>query len=185
LAVRNVLVSWVGKTDLRAPTETATVGLGPIAQALDARSFDNVFLISDYPEKEVRAFLDWLGPRSTAKISTMFVKLSGPTDFGEIYEAASKACVKAVGKERATTALTCHLSPGTPAMAAVWIILAKTRFPAELIESSKDHGVRTASVPSGACTPSPRRANLLLQNGCNPCASGARKSNHLKRRMVP
>jgi transcriptional regulator with PAS, ATPase and Fis domain len=32
-------------------------------------------------------------------------------------------------------------------MAAVWIILGKTRFPAELIESSKDHGVRTASVP--------------------------------------
>jgi len=32
-------------------------------------------------------------------------------------------------------------------MAAVWIILAKTRFPAELIESSKEHGVRTASVP--------------------------------------
>ncbi len=32
-------------------------------------------------------------------------------------------------------------------MAAVWIILGKTRFPAELIESSREHGVRTASVP--------------------------------------
>jgi transcriptional regulator with PAS, ATPase and Fis domain len=32
-------------------------------------------------------------------------------------------------------------------MAAVWIILAKTRFPAELIESSIQHGVRTVSVP--------------------------------------
>ena len=32
-------------------------------------------------------------------------------------------------------------------MAAVWIILAKTRFPATLIESSKEHGVRVASVP--------------------------------------
>jgi len=43
--------------------------------------------------------------------------------------------------------LTFHLSPGTPAMAAVWIILSKTRFPATLIESSKDHGVRTVSIP--------------------------------------
>ena len=43
--------------------------------------------------------------------------------------------------------LTFHLSPGTPAMAAVWIILAKTRFPADLIESSAKHGVRTVSVP--------------------------------------
>jgi len=32
-------------------------------------------------------------------------------------------------------------------MAAVWIILAKTRFPAELIESTREHGVVTASVP--------------------------------------
>jgi len=36
---------------------------------------------------------------------------------------------------------------GTPAMAAIWIILAKTRFPAELIESSQQAGVVTASVP--------------------------------------
>jgi len=32
-------------------------------------------------------------------------------------------------------------------MAAVWIILSKTRFPAELIESSQAGGVKTASVP--------------------------------------
>ncbi len=32
-------------------------------------------------------------------------------------------------------------------MAAVWIILAKTQFPAELIQSSKDYGVTTTSVP--------------------------------------
>ena len=43
--------------------------------------------------------------------------------------------------------LTFHLSPGTPAMAAVWILVAKTRHGAELIESSKKHGVHTASVP--------------------------------------
>jgi transcriptional regulator with PAS, ATPase and Fis domain len=42
---------------------------------------------------------------------------------------------------------TFHLSPGTPAMAAVWILIAKTSFPAELIESSREHGVRTANVP--------------------------------------
>ncbi len=73
--------------------------------------------------------------------------LSGPTQFGEIYEAAVRTCVAAVEGRRSDVALTLHLSPGTPAMAAVWIILAKTRFPAELIESSRQHGVRTASVP--------------------------------------
>jgi transcriptional regulator with PAS, ATPase and Fis domain len=32
-------------------------------------------------------------------------------------------------------------------MAAVWMLLAKSRFPAELIESSKEEGVRTVSIP--------------------------------------
>ena len=32
-------------------------------------------------------------------------------------------------------------------MAAVWIILAKTHFPAEPIESSREKGVRTVSFP--------------------------------------
>ncbi|HEX4166243.1 MAG TPA: sigma-54 factor interaction domain-containing protein [Bryobacteraceae bacterium] len=43
--------------------------------------------------------------------------------------------------------LTFHLSPGTPAMAAVWILLSKTGFKAELIESSKQHGVAAVSIP--------------------------------------
>jgi DNA-binding NtrC family response regulator len=147
LDVRRVLVSWIGKTDLRAPAETDKVGMGPIAQALEARAFDAVLLVSDYPADEVKAFLGWLKQRTSTSIDTIFVKLSGPTNFGGIYEAATKACQRALGEHPATTSLTCHLSPGTPAMAAVWIILAKTRFPAEIIESSKDHGVRTASVP--------------------------------------
>ncbi len=65
--------------------------------------------------------------------------LSGPTHFGEIYEASVRNCVAAVEGCRTEVVLTFHLSPGTPAMAAVWVILAKTRFPAELIESSREH----------------------------------------------
>ena len=74
-------------------------------------------------------------------------RLTGPTVFGEIDTAAVRGCETALARNARDTSLTFHLSPGTPAMAAVWIILAKTRFPAELIESSRQHGVRTASVP--------------------------------------
>ncbi len=146
-APKKVLVSWVGRTDLRAPAETDKVGVGPIAQAVEARSFQSILLISDYPETEVKPFLAWLKHRTPARIDPFFVRLSGPTNFGEIYEAATKACGRALGEAQGPISLTFHLSPGTPAMAAVWIILGKTRFPAELIESSKEHGVRTASVP--------------------------------------
>lgn len=145
--MRNILVTWVGNTDLRAPKETNSVGVGPIAQALDARPFDKALLVSDYNEAEVTPYVRWLRQRTSAQINVLLEKLSGPTQFGEIYEAAVRACEKALDRRRDETSLTFHLSPGTPAMAAVWIILAKTRFPAELIESSRQHGVRTASVP--------------------------------------
>jgi DNA-binding NtrC family response regulator len=142
-----LLASWLGTTDLRAPAEEDAVGLGPIAQALDARRFDEVVLLSDYAKPEVDPYVRWLAARTSIPIQVEHRQLSGPTDFGEIYQAAVEVLDRVVGKHAGRVNLTFHLSPGTPAMAAVWIILAKTRFPAELIESSRQHGVRTASVP--------------------------------------
>lgn len=134
-------------TDLRAPREFGQVGLGPIAQAMEARSYDEAALISDYPEGEISAYLDWLKARTATHIRVHYQRLSSPTHFGEIYETAVKVVSETIELYKEDVALTFHLSPGTPPMAAVWVILAKTRFPAELIESSKIHGVHTASVP--------------------------------------
>jgi DNA-binding NtrC family response regulator len=146
-SARRVLVAWVGRTDLRAPLEGPVVGLGPIAQALDARAFDTAYILADYEPAEVGLYVTWLQARSKTKLHVISERLSSPTNFGEIYQAAVRGCTVALEEAPRETALSFHLSPGTPAMAAVWIILGKTRFPAELIESSKEHGVRTASVP--------------------------------------
>jgi transcriptional regulator with PAS, ATPase and Fis domain len=145
--MRKILLAWIGNTDLRAPNESAEVGLGPIAQALEARQFDEAVLLSNYEVRRVTQFVKWLRGRTGTQLDVVDVELSGPTQFGEIYESAVHAVQRALGRQPRHVSLTFHLSPGTPAMAAVWIILGKTRFPAELIESSKDHGVRTASVP--------------------------------------
>jgi len=141
------LVSWLGRTDLHAPAGSPEVGLGPIAQAADALAYDEIVLLADYPRDDVAPYLKWLRARTEARIDTHFVKLTGPTEFAEIYEAATGALHSLIERHDPGLRLTFHLSPGTPAMAAVWIILAKTRFPAELLESSRDHGVRTVSVP--------------------------------------
>ena len=144
----NILISWIGTADLRAPEEKADLGAGPVAQALAARSFDEAYLLTNYAAAAVRTYLFWLGCRSPAvRVRVVREKLSSPTDFGEIYTAAVRACDQVLDSAPDGTSLTFHLSPGTPAMAAIWIILAKTRFPAELIESSRQHGVRTAAVP--------------------------------------
>jgi len=142
-----VLVAWVGTTDLRAPTEEHTVGCGPVAQALAARSFDEVVLLSNFGRGPVKSYVRWLSKRASCHIRVAHRPLSSPTEFGEIYVAAVETLQRIMRRHNNTADLTFHLSPGTPAMAAVWIILAKTRFPAELIESSREHGVRTVSVP--------------------------------------
>ena len=143
----SVLVSWIGHADLKAPSDSDEIGLGPLAQALTWRTFDEAALLSDHAEETSRTYLTWLSGLTPTKLYPYYEPLFGPTHFGEIYEAVVRVVSDVIRRHGPTTELTFHLSPGTPAMAAVWIILAKTRFPAELIESSKEHGVRTASVP--------------------------------------
>jgi DNA-binding NtrC family response regulator len=143
----NVLLAWIGNTDLRAAQGDEQAGAGPIAQALKSRNYEEAFLLSNYPNKEVEPFVKWLGQQCKTKLSVRHVSLDRPTNFGKIYE-ASIALLQAIEKDKhGLPNLTFHLSPGTPAMAAVWILVSKTRFKAELIESSKQHGVATVSVP--------------------------------------
>jgi len=140
--MEQILLAWIGNTDLRSAAGAEDAGIGPVAQAVDAREFDRILLLSDHEASASGRFLAWLEHRAKAPVEVLHAPLSGPTRFGEIY----RACEAAL-RQAPAAALTFHLSPGTPAMAAVWIILSKTRFPAELIESSRQHGVRTASVP--------------------------------------
>jgi len=146
-SIRSILITWIGRTDLEAAEGNPKAGLGPIAQAVVDRDFDEVHLVSDYPKAQSRKFLDWLNLRSTGQYHLHLCTLSGPTEFGEIYESVVSVLTALQGSKGEELGLTFHLSPGTPAMAAVWVILSKTRFPAELIESSRESGVRTVAVP--------------------------------------
>ncbi|MEE9391947.1 MAG: sigma-54 dependent transcriptional regulator [Planctomycetota bacterium] len=145
--MRKILMSWVGLTDLRAPKESDKVGLGPVAQALSQQSYDHVVLMTNYPESDTVPYVDWLRERYSGDLELAVESLSGPTAFGEIHEAVVQRCEAAQESTKSDVKFTFHLSPGTPAMAAVWILLGKTRFQAELIESSRDHGVRVVDVP--------------------------------------
>lgn len=143
----SILFCWLGMTDLRASAGEPDVGLGPIAQAAKAHSYKDMVLLNNWERAKAKKYVSWLRQLTTSHISLQQIFLSGPTNFGEIYQAASNVISDKIKEHGTDTDLVFHLSPGTPAMAAVWIILAKTRYPAVLIESSKEHGVRTAAVP--------------------------------------
>jgi DNA-binding NtrC family response regulator len=142
-----ILTAWIGTADLNAASAGANGQPGPIASALEARTFDRVLLLANQNPQEVRRYVQWLRKRSDAQIELRQVALTSPTAFGEIYATASKALEELQAELDDVPEMTFHLSPGTPAMATVWIMLSATRFPAELIESSIAHGVKTTSFP--------------------------------------
>jgi len=144
---QRVLVAWLGNTDLRASCNELNGELGPIGQAVRELHFDAIHLLSDHAPKQSRRYREWLKERLGMTASPHPVRLSGPTRFDEIYEAAVAVLDELDAGKGGDARFVYHLSPGTPAMAAVWIVLAKTSHPAELIESSLEDGVRTVSFP--------------------------------------
>jgi DNA-binding NtrC family response regulator len=142
-----ILLAWIGKTDLNAAAGEGKVGSGPICAAVSETKYDRVILLNNYPAKDATPYVRWLRQRTETEIELRYFPLPSPTDFGEIYKAVVKTLEQMRAKYGDEVRPTFHLSPGTPAMGAVWIIVAKTRFPAELIESWKEGGVHRVSLP--------------------------------------
>lgn len=144
------LISWIGNADHLASEGAAASGEGPIATALShATKFDRVCLLTNYAHARSAAYCTWLEQRcsyDSAAVDLQEVSLLSPIDYASIYDEVSKH-LRNLGLPRPDVELTFHLSPGTPAMAAIWIMLAKTRFPAKLIQTSKEHGLESVDFP--------------------------------------
>jgi DNA-binding NtrC family response regulator len=142
------LVSWIGGTDLAAAKADGKEGEGPIAAALKGLpSFDRVLLLTNYDVDESSRFVDWL--KASVKdtpIDMVVVPLNSPIDYSEIYEKIT-AQLTAQGLPNEKVELTYHLSPGTPAMVVNWILLARTLFPARLIQTSKGKLPQAVDMP--------------------------------------
>lgn len=145
--MKKLLFAWIGMADLAASTCNTLGELGPIGKAACFQHFDSLTLLSDHDKSTSKAYRDWLSRQTNTPIHVIPAKLKSPTDFGDIYERAVETISGVITAQAGEVALYFHLSPGTPAMAAVWIILSKTRFPATLLESSRQHGVQVAAVP--------------------------------------
>lgn len=152
-APTTILFSWVGDTDLRAAgvrPSRGEEGKGPVAQVLDVRAFHRVELLFNdrYTVEEQEAYLRWLQPRVRGVLRAEQVHLDNVTRHAEIHDVVVERVERVLrelgGTERRVSF---HLSPGTPAMHAVWLLLAKSRYRAELVQSSRELGVEVVDVP--------------------------------------
>jgi DNA-binding NtrC family response regulator len=143
--MNNTLFAWIGNTDLKGAESDS--GYAPIAQAVRERKYTDVVLLCNYEQNRREIYKKWFESKFPRQnLSIYHIDLSSPTNFAEIYEGAVKH-LEEYTRKTIDTLLTFHLSPGTPAMSAVWIIIANSRFPGKLIESSIEAGLKDVDFP--------------------------------------
>lgn len=140
-----ILAAWIGHTDLRAMAselpadkqdrvfqaikdrDRKTVADGPIRTLLKQETFDETHLLSNYECWINREYQKWL----CGKVVIHEVHLKGPVDYASIFDVVDTELAKITeARGRTTYELSIHLSPGTPAMTAVWVLLGKSKYPA-------------------------------------------------------
>ena len=141
------LAAWLGNTDVNGAKNGSGPLSGPIGQALSAESYDRLLLLSNQPDSDLSKYEEWLRSWSEIEVVSKTVPLSDPTDFRKIYLAATEFLDANVPSTDSSASLVFHLSPGTPAMAAIWLLLATTRYAARMIQSSAECSVKEAEVP--------------------------------------
>ncbi len=139
-----ILVSWIGGRDLKAINSAGDDG--PVLATLRHIRPERAYLLYNYPEAEVARYLEWLGARSPAALTARHAPLCSPIDFTEIHQAV-EALLDEVWRAHSGDERCILLSPGTPAMQAVWILLGKTRYPASFIQASAEQGVQWVELP--------------------------------------
>jgi transcriptional regulator with PAS, ATPase and Fis domain len=141
-----ILFSWLGITDLKACDENSEEQEGPIACTIKQLKPDNVYLLSDHKEAISKKYQKWLASKTKAEIIVESFYLSSPTNHTEIYESCLSTLAKHYTGEDGESVYYL-LSAGTPAMSSIWLMLSKTKYPANLLESSKESGIKEVNLP--------------------------------------
>jgi DNA-binding NtrC family response regulator len=157
---RRTLISWIGHADLSSMADDlgeagkellAAAEIerkygekpGPLKTALTHGKFDAVHLLSNYADVVHKPFAKWLG----GKPAIHPVRITDPTDYAAVFAGVDRVLgeiAKAEGRERSEWCIL--LSPGTPAMAAIWVLLGKSRYPASFCQTYRGN-VRETTIP--------------------------------------
>jgi transcriptional regulator with PAS, ATPase and Fis domain len=162
MQTKQFLFSWIGHTDVRAmaadlsPEHQQAVlkGLnpalplkgqsGPLKTLLDQQEFDEVHLLSDQGEVRDKHYLSWIGGGAVLHR----VKISSPVDYREIFQAVDAVLASVVNRPRPERLEVCmHLSPGTPPMTAIWVLLGKSKYRPATFYQTHEGKVQVTDIP--------------------------------------
>ena len=149
--MKRILCSWIGGGDWFATeTQGQKTEPGAIARTIEDADYtgvDEIRLLNNYPDRQASAFRKWVRTRTKANVVCEDVALDSPTDFRGVYDVTDALIQRIESDTDEEHELIFLCSPGTYVMSSVWIILAHTKYPARLIEASKEAGVVEIEVP--------------------------------------
>ncbi|WP_391581006.1 sigma-54 factor interaction domain-containing protein [Botrimarina hoheduenensis] len=113
---------------------------GPIKTLLDLEPFDKVLILSTFKADWSKRYANWTGH----SVEVKQVEIKAPTDYESIFRAVS-GVLEPLRDQGAlkTHELALHLSPGTPAMAAIWLLLGKSKYPATFYQTYQGKAWKT------------------------------------------
>lgn len=142
-----VLFSWVGHADLlgfgyECPEKRSDIQmlinkngfstLGPIKTAISEMDFDKIVLLWNYSQPELmKSYGEYCG----SNVHVIHSQVPDPTDYRAVFDAANGAIE---ANHSPDDALYYLLSPGTPAMAAIWVLLGKTKFTGTFLQTYRN-----------------------------------------------
>jgi transcriptional regulator with PAS, ATPase and Fis domain len=138
-----ILIAWIGGADI---VQGVNQQHGSISATLQNGHYTHAYFLYNYQKSETAPYLDWLKKQHQTNIHADYIPLTSPQDFGEIYRAAEKL-LSNIQNTNPRAKITLQITPGTPAMQAVWILLGKTKFQVEFLQSSKEKGIEQVHIP--------------------------------------
>jgi len=140
------LLCWIGSLDLKS-AKAGEIN-GPIMATVRALepSLVKVVLLSNFSAADNALFMAWLRQHTSAEIELGWDQPGmSPVDYRAIHAAEKAVLVRYAPLGKRTAIL---LSPGTPQKQSVWLLLAKTYYPAVvLLASSVQSGVEPVDFP--------------------------------------
>ena len=157
MASWHILSSWIGHNDLLSAAAEQDQELqkrvlstleierhlplrkqsGPIRTLLDQEHFDEIHLLGDYPKWLRQMYMEWLNQSVTMHA----VKLEDPSDYSQILAAVESVLAKI--NRRPDAEFSFLLTPGTPSMAATWILVGKSRYDATFWQTHDGKAARS------------------------------------------
>lgn len=160
---RRLLLTWLGKHDLDAVGDGTYGPIGSILAKSDA-PYDEVKILTNNWFDRLEDYQSWLsktlaGIRRQVAITIVKVQLKSPIDYPCIYAIAENELSQASPE---SYLVTLNLSSGTPAMAAVWVLLGKGIYNTKLVQTSVQHGLSDVTLPVNIALESLKRQDEVL-----------------------